>query len=239
MNLKNKVAIVTGAGSGIGKDIALGLSKNGCHVVLIGRRKNLLEDVANQIIHQGNEVLCLSVDLEEMDSVSKIINETLKRFSTIDILINNAAVLYATPFDEVTENEWDQVININLKAAFFLSQESFKIMKKKSSGYIINIASTAAIKVPAAIPTYGISKVGLIGMSQALYETGKEFGVKVSYINPGMTDTEMLRGFDPPVDSAKWMLPVDITESILFLLKQSSRVVIKEITPWAVKHDQI
>ena len=112
-------------------------------------------------------------------------------------------------------------------------------MEKQKSGYIINISSTAALCVPPGIAAYGISKLGMSGLTQALYETAKKSKVKVSIIYPGMTDTQMLRGFNPPVDPEKWMLPEDISDCVVFLLKLSDRVIIKELTPWAVKHDQI
>ena len=112
-------------------------------------------------------------------------------------------------------------------------------MKEKRSSYIINISSTAALYVPATLTTYGASKKAMIGMNEALYETAKEYGVKVSIIYPGMIDTEMLRGFNPPVEASKWMQPEDMMDCVLFLLKQSERMVVKEITPWAAKHDQI
>lgn len=112
-------------------------------------------------------------------------------------------------------------------------------MGLKDKVVVINISSTAALQVPGALTSYGTSKVGLIGLSQALYETAKEYGVKVSVIYPGMTDTEMLRDFNPPVDPNRWMLPEDIVGCILFLLKQSDRVVVRDIVPWAARHDKI
>ncbi len=112
-------------------------------------------------------------------------------------------------------------------------------MVKRKSGYIINISSTAALEVPPGIAAYGISKLAMVGLTQAMYEVGKDFGVKVSAIYPGMTDTEMLRGFSPPVDPEKWMRPEDISDCVIFLLKQSDRMVIKDIIPWARRHDKI
>jgi NAD(P)-dependent dehydrogenase (short-subunit alcohol dehydrogenase family) len=154
-------------------------------------------------------------------------------------LINNAAVLFASDILEVSGEEWDKTMDINLRSAFFLSQKVLKIMIEQKSGYIINISSTAALEVPPGIAAYGISKLAMTGMTQAMYEAGKEYGVKVSAIYPGMTDTEMLRGFDPPVAPDKWMKPEDISDCILFLLKQSDRMVVKDIIPWARRHDKI
>lgn len=239
MDLEEKVVIVTGAGRGIGRSIALNLAAQECNVVLVARTATQVLEAAEEIKRAGGQAIAVPVDISKKENIDHIIHSTLERFGTIDVLINNAAVLYDTPFLEVTEEEWDKVMAINLKAPFLLSQAVLKIMREKRQGYIINISSTAALQVPVALTTYGTSKVGLIGLSQALYETAKEYGVKVSVIYPGMTDTEMLRDFNPPVDPNRWMLSEDIVGCILFLLKQSDRVVVRDLVPWAARHDKI
>ncbi|MCK4516153.1 MAG: SDR family oxidoreductase, partial [Spirochaetaceae bacterium] len=128
---------------------------------------------------------------------------------------------------------------VNLKAPFFLSQEAIRMMSSHRDGYIINISSTAALQVPGGLASYGTSKMALAALSEAMYQVGKEHGIKVTVIYPGMTDTKMLRDFEPPVDPEKWMKPEDISNAVVFLLRQSKRVVIKELTPWAAGHDQI
>lgn len=239
MELKDKVALVTGAGRGIGREIALSLAAEGCKVLLVSRTELQLKEAVREISDAGGRAAYLAADLGEMESVGKVIKAAMDEYRGIDILINNAAVLYSTEYEEVTEEEWDKVMDINLKAPFFLNQKALAEMKKRGEGYIINISSTAALTVPPGIATYGISKKAVIGMSEALYETAKKDNVKVSTIYPGMTDTEMLRGFNPPVSPDRWMLPKDIVGCILFLLKQDRRVVVKEITPWSTGHDQI
>ena len=112
-------------------------------------------------------------------------------------------------------------------------------MIEQKNGYIINISSTAAIVVPPAITSYGISKKGVLGLTEAMYEAGKKYNVRVSTILPGVTDTEMLRGVISDESPDMWMLPEDISYCVMFLLNQSSRMIVKEITPWAVRHDRI
>ena len=239
MNLKDKTAIITGSGRGIGRDTGLALAKEGCKVVLVSRTVGELEKTRKEIIDSGGNAISIVADLTKKKDIEKIIKRTLTEYRRIDILINNAAVLFSNPFHEITEEQWDITMDTNLKAVFFLSQKVLGIMKNQKSGYIINVSSTAALCVPPSIAVYGISKLGLVGLSQAMYEIGKEYGVKVSVIYPGMTDTQMLRGFNPPVDPEKWMAPEDISGCILFLLKQSSRIVVKELIPWAARHDKI
>ena len=239
MDLNKKTAIITGSGRGIGKDIALALAKEGCNVVITSRTKDQLDLVAEELKRNNAGFLSLALDLSKKEDIDILVDKTLKEFKSIDILINNASVLYCAPFLDLSEGIWDKTFDTNLKAVFLLSRKVLKLMCGQKKGYIINISSTAALGVPPAIAAYGISKLAVSGLSQVLYETGKEHGVKVSTIYPGMTNTEMLRGFNPPVESEKWMLPEDITGCVMFLLKQSERVVVKDIIPWAAKHDQI
>jgi NAD(P)-dependent dehydrogenase (short-subunit alcohol dehydrogenase family) len=239
MDLKGKTAIITGAGRGIGKDISLSLAGEGCNIAIVSRTKKQLEKIKEEAEKLGSKAMVLDYDLTNRENIPLIIEKTLENFGTLDILVNNAAVLFASDLMELSEEEWDNTMAINLNAAFLLSQKAMGVMKKQKSGYIINISSTAALAIPPGIAAYGISKLAMNGLSQVLYEYGKEFGVKVSTIYPGMTDTEMLRGFNPPVDPDKWMLPNDISGCILFLLKQSDRIVVKDIVPWARRHDKI
>jgi len=239
MDLDRKVALVTGAGRGIGREVSLSLAKEGCDLILVSRTEGQLKEVKAEIEEAGGKAIYFAEDISKSKNIDKIIEYSVKEFSGIDILINNAAVLYSSDFLQISEEEWDMTLDINLKASFLLSQSAIRVMKEKGSGYIINISSTAAIEVPPGIAAYGISKLAMVGLSQALYEYGKDLGIKVSTIYPGMTDTEMLRGFDPPVERSKWMLPEDISGCIIFLLKQSDRVIVKDIVPWARRHDKI
>jgi len=239
MDLKGTTAIVTGAGRGIGKEIALHLAKESCKVVLVSRTESELREVEKMIKNRGGDAFVVVADISKKKDIDRILKLTIEKYKSLEILINNAGVHIVSPILEVTEAEFDININVNLKATFFLSQAALKIMKEKRQGYIINISSTAALEVPARAAAYGISKLGVKGLTQALYEIGKEYGVKVSVIYPGMTDTKMLREINLPVDPSCWMLPEDIAGCVLFLLKQSDRVAVKEIVPWAARHDKI
>jgi NAD(P)-dependent dehydrogenase (short-subunit alcohol dehydrogenase family) len=239
MDLKNKVAVVTGAGRGMGKVIAESLAAEGCKLVVVSRTESQVREVERGITTGGGECLSLVLDLADRRSAARVIPAALERFGSLDILVNNAGVLTGTPLLEVTADEWDHVLAVNLTAAFILSQAALREMAKRKSGYIINISSTAALQVPAHLTTYGTSKKALLGFTEALYENAKPLGVKVSVILPGMTDTEMLRNANPPVPRGHWMGPHDIAGCVLFLLRQSDKVVVREIVPWATLHDEI
>ena len=239
MDLKGAVAVITGASRGIGKAIAVELALKGCKVVIASRSTEQLNSVLTEIHKQGGEAIAVTVDLSKKGESKKIISAALEVYGTVDILINNAAVLKSEQFMDFTEDDWEMTLSVNLIAPFMISKDALSIMAGKKKGYIINISSTAALEVPPELVTYGTSKKALIGFSEALYAEAKKNNVKVSVIYPGMTDTEMLRGFNPPVNPGFWMQPEDIVGCIIFLLQQSERVIIRDIVPWAAKHDQI
>lgn len=236
---KGKTAIVTGAGRGIGKQIALDLSKKGCNVVLVSRTAEQIEQTAAEVRQYDVKARAYATDLSEPKNVHELIGNTLKEFGKIDYLINNAAIIIPKPFTEQTIDEFDKTMAINLRSMFVIGQEVLKVMIEQKEGYIINISSTAAIVVPPTLSAYGISKKGVLGLTEAMYESGKNHNVKVSTILPGVTNTEMVRDLFPGDSEDQWMLPEDISYCVLFLLQQSKRMIVKEITPWAVGHDTI
>ncbi|MDO8685166.1 MAG: SDR family oxidoreductase [Clostridiales bacterium] len=240
MDLKGKTAIISGGGRGIGKVIALDLAREGCNIAVSSRNESELNEVVKEAEAIGVSALGLQLDLSEEQNVTDLVDRIIDRFNSVDILINNAGIILPRPFLEVSLEEWDKTMNINLRAAFILSQKVLNIMKEKRSGYIINISSTVALSVPSHLASYGASKCGMVGLSQALYETAKEFCVKVSTIYPGITDTKMVRDLNPSHSKpGQWMLPEDISYCVMFLLKQSNRMIVKDIVPWSTGYDKI
>lgn len=239
MILKGKTAIITGGGRGIGKAIALDLAKEGCNLIISSRNGEELRKTAEELKAFGADVLSIQLDLGMQDNILELVNESVKQFGTVDILINNAGIILPNQFLDITLEEWDATMNINLRSTFLLSQKVLGIMMEKRSGYIINISSTVALGVPPQLASYGVSKCGIVGLSQALYESAKEFGVKVSTVYPGITNTQMVRDLNPPTKEEQWMLPEDIAYCVMFLLKQSDRMIVKDIVPWAVGYDKI
>lgn len=239
MDLIDKVAIVTGSGRGIGKDVALFLAEEKCKVVLVARNQTQLEIVKNEILSSGGVAIAMSLDLSVVSNIDTLVNTVYDRFGRIDILINNASILFKTSFLDVTEEEWDMTMRVNAKAVFLLSQRVLRVMKEAHSGYIVNVSSTVALGTPAYHASYGASKHAVVGISQALYETAKEYGVKVSVIYPGMTDTDMLNEVNPPVPREHWMKPNDVAACVLFLLKQSDLVIIRDLVPWAAGYAKV
>jgi 3-oxoacyl-[acyl-carrier protein] reductase len=181
----------------------------------------------------------LPLDLCLEGNIDKLVDQTVAKFGVIDILINNHGVLYPEPFLEANLEHWDHTMSSNLRSVFLLSQKVLRLMKERRSGYIINISSVQAFGVQPHVVAYGVSKCGMVGLSQALYEVAKEYGVKVSTVYPGITDTQMVRDLNPPTKPEQWMLPEDISYCVLFLLKQSPRMIVKDVVPWSVGYDRI
>ncbi|MEE8619462.1 MAG: SDR family oxidoreductase [Dehalococcoidia bacterium] len=192
MKLKNKVAIVTGGGTGIGKAISLALAKEGTAVVMTARNLSRLEQAAEDINSRGGKAEAIQADISDHKQVERMIVQTIKNFGQIDILVNNAARGTFNNADVVDMNleEWYDSLAINLTGTMFCSREALKHMIPRKSGNIINISSVAGMSgVPKESP-YAASKWGVIGLTETLaIEVGKS-GIRVNCISPGATRTQ-------------------------------------------------
>lgn len=231
MKLNDQVAIVTGGGRGIGRQTAIDLAREGCKVMVAARSADELEDTVRIIRERGGEAEAYIGDLARTEFAEGLMRAAIERFGAPAIVINNAGMLQVTPFEQVTLEEWDLVMEVNLRSVFLLSQLALKEMIPQRRGYIVNISSTAALDVASTHASYGASKAGVTGLTQSLRKAAAPYGIKVSAVYPGITDTRMVRDFHAQEKNAVWMLPEDVAECILFLLKTSDRCLIREIVP--------
>ncbi len=193
-SLENKVAIVTGAGQGIGKGIALTLAKRGSKGICVADINfNLASRTATEIEELGYQSFPLKVDVTKAGDVDKMVKDALEKFGRIDILINNAGVLNTSPVLDLEEKEWNEVIEINLKGVFLCSKAVARVMVKQKWGRIINISSLAAQFGAPGQAAYCASKAGVVGFTRALAIELAKYSITVNAICPGNTDTEMLR----------------------------------------------
>lgn len=190
-DLTGKSIIVTGAGTGIGKAIAKGLAQAGADVILIGRRLAPLKEMEKEVLYQGVRTLVLPGDISNTDFRAEAVSQTLKTFGKIDVLINNAAVLFKGPIEETTEEVWDQTIDINLKGNFFLALAVGKEMIKRKKGKIINILSNCSFVAEHGIGAYCISKGGLLMVTRCLATEWGPYGIQVNGIGPAFVRTPM------------------------------------------------
>ena len=160
--LEGKIAIVTGGGSGIGKSIALTFAREGADVVVCGRTLSPLEAVAGEIMAIGRRALAITVDVSIRSQVRNLVERTIEEFGKIDILVNNAGVGRRSPIVDMSEEDWDTVININLKGVFLCIQAAARHMVQRGYGKIINISSIVALRPPReGMGVYGASKAGV------------------------------------------------------------------------------
>ena len=190
-DLSGRSAIVTGAGTGIGKAIAVGLAQAGAAVALIGRRLEPLQETEKEVRANGGQAFVLQGDIANLEFQSRVVSQTLARFATIDILVNNAAVLFKGPIEETTEEIWDTTMNINLKGNFFFALAVGKEMIKQKKGKIINILSNCSFVAEHGIGTYCVSKGGLLMTTRCLATEWGPYGIQVNAIGPAFIKTPM------------------------------------------------
>ncbi len=185
-DLTGKVAIVTGASQGLGKDMARGLAEAGADVVIMARRLNKLEEVAAEIVAAtGRKIVPMYCDVTNMEVMQEAVGKVLEMFGKIDILVNNAALIDYTPAVELTPEAYDRVLDANVKGPFFLAKEVFLRYMKEHGGNIINICSVSGYRASAVAPTYSISKAAATMMTQCLAAAWAQYGVYVNGIAPG------------------------------------------------------
>jgi NAD(P)-dependent dehydrogenase (short-subunit alcohol dehydrogenase family) len=190
-DLAGKSAIVTGAGTGIGKSIAVGLAQAGADVVLIGRRLEPLQETEQEVAAADVGAVVLQGDISDTSFISQAVSQTKEVFGKIDILFNNAAVLVKGPIEDVTEDDWDQTMNINLKGNFFFALGVGREMIKQKQGKIINILSNCSFVAEHGIGAYCISKGGLLMATRCLATEWGPYGVQVNAIGPAFVRTPM------------------------------------------------
>jgi NAD(P)-dependent dehydrogenase (short-subunit alcohol dehydrogenase family) len=192
--LKGRVAVVTGASSGIGEACAVAFVEKGAKVVLAARRAERLAALVERIEGVGGEALAVTTDVTREADVDTLFARTVERFGTVDVLINNAGIADSTPVDEMALELWHKVIETNLTSAFLCSRAAFRVMKGKGRGRIINIGSISARVPRQNSPAYAASKWGLDGLTRSLAIDGREFNIAASIFHPGIVATEIAPG---------------------------------------------
>ena len=190
-SLAGRTALVTGASSGIGRQMALALASAGAEVVLVARREDRLADVAGAITDGGGRAYALPADLGQCDEVARVAAAAAEPYDTPDILVNAAGVNPRLPADEVSWDIWDATLHLNLSVPFFLARELIPGMQAKGGGNIINIASLQSFRAFADSAPYGASKSGVVQLTRAMAEAWSDVGIVANAIVPGFFPTEM------------------------------------------------
>ncbi len=224
--LDGKTALVTGAGRGIGRAAALLLAKEGARVIACARSDGELNETARQIAKAGGEVETIVCDMADEKAVIALFAHIQTTYGSLDILVNNAGVFSGAYVEDVSMAEYHRVMQVNAAAVFLCCREAFGLMKA-NGGSIVNLSSLSGVQGAKKFPgfsAYCASKFAVVGITEALAEEGKQYGIRVNAVAPGSVDTDMLReafpGFDGPM-----LKPEQVAEAILFLAGPRSSAV--------------
>lgn len=234
-DLTGQVAIITGARRGMGKSHALVLARSGAKVVVSDISQEDCEEVVKEIKKFGGEALAVKCDVTKKEEVEKMVESAVNQWGRVDILVNNAGIAQFKPFLEMTEEEWDRTLDINLKGYFLCAQACAKEMAKQKSGVIVNIASVAMGQVGVGFPNtahYCASKGGIVGMTEALAIELAPYNIRVNVISPGVIETPMIDSIKQDPKSMEGILarvpmrrvgrPEEVSNLVLFLASDES-----------------
>lgn len=229
--LDGKVAIVTGASRGLGQGIAIGLAEAGADLALVDILE--MENTKKAIEETGRDAVSIHADLSSIDSVKSIVEKTVAEFGKIDILVNNAGIIRRAPLVEFSEKDWDDVININQKTLFFLSQAVARVMiAKGNGGKIINTASMLSFQGGIRVPSYTASKSAVMGLTRLMANELAPYGINVNAIAPGYmatdntaplrADATRSREILSRIPAGRWGTPEDLQGVAVFLASAAS-----------------
>lgn len=230
MKLKGSVALVTGAGRGIGRAIALAFASEGCHVAIVARTQKEIDKVAEEVSAFGVNALPLVCDVAVQESIACTVTTTLDTLGKIDILVNNAGEARFKPIHAITLPEWQRAFDVNVHSAFAFIQAVLPDMMARRSGRIINMSSVTGLKALPEQAAYGAAKHALNSLTKSLNLELREYNIAAHVICPGGVDTKLSQDAMPHRDKREWMRPDDIAEVALYLATLSPRVAVDIIS---------
>lgn len=230
-NLQGKVALVTGCDKGLGQGMALGLAEAGCDIVSVSRR--VPQETAEKVQALGRQLFAIQADLSRPESIADIVPAAVKAAGRIDILVNNAGTIRREDALSFSEKDWDEVMNLNLKSVFFLSQAVAKqFLAQGGGGKIINIASMLSFQGGIRVPSYTASKSGVLGITRLLANEWAQHRINVNAIAPGYMatdntqqlreDSERSKEILDRIPAARWGTPEDLKGPVVFLASPAS-----------------
>lgn len=236
--LNGKVAIITGAGRGIGRAIALHLANQGANIVINYRSSvNQVEELLTTLKENGQNGIAIQADISKEDDIKRLIENTMKAYGRIDILVNNAGITKDGLLMRMTEEAFDQVVDINLKGTFLCTKHASAIMLKQKSGKIINIASVIGLVGNAGQSNYAASKAGVIGFTKSVAKELASRGITVNAIAPGFIETDMTDGLSEKIKDAvidkiplrRFGYPGEVAEAVAFLASEAANYITGQV----------
>ncbi len=229
-DLSGKTAIVTGASTGLGQGMAIGLAEAGANLVLVDYVSS--DETADIINKMGRKTITIVANLMTLEPIPSIIEKTITEFGQVDILVNNAGIIRRTPAIDFSEKDWDEVMAINSKTVFFFSQAAARDMMKRKQGKIINIASLLSFQGGILVPSYAASKGAVAQVTKAMANEWAKYGLNINAIAPGYMATNNTKALrEDPVRSKaileripaeRWGLPEDLKGAVVFLASKAS-----------------
>jgi len=229
VQLEGQVAIITGAGTGIGRATALRLARDGVAVTAAARTASDLESLVGEIEAAGGRGLAVPTDVIVEEQVEALVARTLATFGRIDILVNNAGVNVRSPIDKITTADWRQILDANLTGTFYCTRAVVAHMIERGSGKIVNVSSRAGRRATPTRASYSAAKFGVVGFGEAVAMDLKEHGISVSNVLPGPILTPLRRRSVPNEDPDLLIGPEEVAEAIYFLVTRPQDVIIPEI----------
>jgi len=233
-SLSGKNALVTGAGKGIGRAIAIALAKEGVNVALLARTAADLQSVADEVENEGVKAVIIVADVSDINSVNTSVKSAEDSLGNIDILINNAGIAAFGTFLELDPEEWERIIKVNLFGVYYTTRAVLPSMIKRKTGDIVNISSTAGLKGAARTSAYSASKFGLIGLSESLMQEVRKHNIRVTTLTPSTIATDL--AVDLKLTDGSWdkiTQAGDFAELIIAQLKLNRRTFIKDASIWS------
>lgn len=227
--LNKKVAVITGASSGIGKGIALKLSNEGATVVLVARDEKKLDQVSTELRKAGaKNYEIISADVTNREDIDRAVQQAVEEFGKVDILVNSAGQMKSSAITEGEVQAWDDMIDVNLKGTLYAINAVMPHFQQQQSGHIVNIASISGFEVTKSSALYSATKAAVHAITQGLEKELAKTGIRSTIISPGMVDTAMTS--DTDWGSRKMLEPKDIANAVVYALTQPSHVNVNEIT---------
>ena len=228
-SIKGRIALVTGAGSGIGRAVSIALASEGARLILTGRREEKLLETRKLTGLKEKDCLVVPGDITKKSFVWELAADIENRFGGLDILVNNAGKALNKPFEETSLEEFDEIMSINVRAPYMVIQAVLGLLKKSGSGSIVNIASVTAHKGYIYQSSYVCSKHAIYGLTKSIAKEVAGDGIRVHAICPGGVKTDMIGTARPDLTDASFIAPEDIADTVCFLIKHEDTMIIDEV----------
>ncbi|ARV13916.1 3-ketoacyl-ACP reductase [Polaribacter sp. SA4-12] len=233
-NLKNKKAIITGGGRGLGKATAIAFAKEGIDVAITGRKESTLQKTVEELKELGVKATYTVFDVGNYENVKTNIKRIIEDLGGVDILVNNAGIAGIGSFLDMSVENWEAIIRINLMGMYYVTKEVLPYLVEQKEGDIINISSTAGLNGNPDISAYCASKFGVIGMSESLMKEVRKYNIRVNTLTPSTIETEMTLELEMMEKGSKNVLqPQDFAELIIAGLKLPRRAMLKGASLWS------